>query len=130
MAYKINKSEKDNKLPYYSNNKSESNLNDSEKNEENEMVSSKDYCSVIKKVKKENITPENIGEIMLCQIPGISSTTAIAIMSKFNTISNLIIQLKLEPNILKDFSYTNNKGQIRKINKTVIENIIKFLYPK
>ena len=67
---------------------------------------------------------------MLCQIPGISSTTAIAIMKKFNTISNLIIQLKLEPNILKDLSYINEKGLTRKISKTVIENIIKFLYPK
>ena len=52
------------------------------------------------------------------------------IMKKFNTISNLIIQLKLEPNILKDLSYINEKGLTRKISKTVIENIIKFLYPK
>ena len=136
MAYKIHKSEKDNKVPYYSNNKSlatvSKNENETEIHNENkeESTSSKDYCSVIKKVKKENITPENIGEIMLCQIPGISSTTAIAVMKKFQTISNLIIQLKLEPNILKDLSYINEKGQTRKISKTVIENIVKFLYQK
>jgi hypothetical protein len=137
MAYKINKSEKDNKLPYYSNHKILSNNegenedgNDNENGNDKSNISSKNYCSVIKKVKKENITPENISEIMLCQIPGISSTTAIAIMKKFNTISNLIIQLKLEPNILKDLSYINEKGLTRKISKTVIENIIKFLYPK
>ena len=41
----------------------------------------------IKKVKKENITEDNIGEIMLCQIPGISSVTSLAIMEKFKTIS-------------------------------------------
>jgi ERCC4-type nuclease len=137
MAYKINKSEKYNKLPYYSNHKILSNNegenedgNDNENGNDKSNISSKNYCSVIKKVKKENITPENISEIMLCQIPGISSTTAIAIMKKFNTISNLIIQLKLEPNILKDLSYINEKGLTRKISKTVIENIIKFLYPK
>ena len=38
----------------------------------------------------ENVTPENIAEIMLCQIPGISSVTALAIMDKFKTIPNLI----------------------------------------
>jgi ERCC4-type nuclease len=136
MAYKIHKSEKDNKLPYYSNNKPLTTVSKNETETENhnenkeESTSSKDYCSVIKKVKKENITPENIGEIMLCQIPGISSTTAIAVMKKFQTISNLIIQLKLEPNILKDLSYINEKGQTRKISKTVIENIVKFLYQK
>jgi hypothetical protein len=50
----------------------------------------KDYVSGIKKVKKENITPDNIGEIMLCQIPGLSAATAISIMEKFKTLSNLI----------------------------------------
>jgi hypothetical protein len=50
----------------------------------------KEYCSVIKKVKKENITPDNIGEIMLCQIPGISSTTAIAILKEFQTLPKLL----------------------------------------
>ena len=44
----------------------------------------KSYSSVVKKVKKDNITADNIGEIMLCQIPGISSTTAGAIMTHFD----------------------------------------------
>jgi len=80
----------------------------------------KDYVSVIKKVKKENITPDNIGEIMLCQIPGISSVTALAVMEKYGTI----------PNLLKELEYTNAKGQVRKINKTSIANIVKFLLKK
>ena len=52
------------------------------------------YCNVIKKVKKENITPENIGEIMLCQIPGISSISAIAIMKEFHSLQNLCNKIK------------------------------------
>jgi len=127
MAYKIQKTEKDNKFGYYSNKTSEI-VGGSGIQETGE--SEKDYCSVVKKVKKDNITPENIGEIMLCQIPGISSTSALVIMKKFGTIDNLIIQLKLDPGILKDLSYTNEKGQNRKISKTVIENITKFLYHK
>ena len=95
-----------------------------------EKESDKDYISVVKKVKKENITPENIAEIMLCQIPGISSVTAIAIMDKFKTIPNLIQEIQQNDNCLKDISYQNSKGQSRKINKTSLANIVKFLLKK
>ena len=96
----------------------------------NEDQSDKDYVSVIKKVKKENITPENIGEIMLCQIPGISSVTALAIMAKFKTLQNLIKELENNNDCLKDITSTNAKGQTRRINKTSIANIVKFLLKK
>jgi ERCC4-type nuclease len=92
--------------------------------------SEKDYVNVIKKVKKENITPDNIGEIMLCQIPGISSVTALAIMDKFKTLPELIKQVESNNECLKDVSYTNAKGQTRKINKTSILNIAKYLLKK
>ena len=93
-------------------------------------VTEKDYVSVVKKVKKENITPDNIGEIMLCQIPGVSAVTAITIMKKFCTLPNLILSLQNDENCLKDISYTNSKDQVRKISKTSIQNIIKFLLKK
>ena len=137
MAYKIGKDPS--KKPYYQNkipiempiNESGdtalvTNANDSE----DIQVTDKDYVSVIKKVKKDNITPDNIGEIMLCQIPGISSVTALAIMEKYKTIPNLIKELDNNKDSIKDLTYTNSKGQVRKINKTSIENIIKFLLPK
>jgi ERCC4-type nuclease len=92
--------------------------------------SEKDYVNVIKKVKKENVTPDNIGEIMLCQIPGISSVTALAIMDKFKTFPELIKQVEVNNECLKDISYTNAKGQTRKINKTSIANIVKYLLKK
>jgi ERCC4-type nuclease len=92
--------------------------------------SEKDYVSVIKKVKKENITPENIGEIMLCQIPGISSVTALAIMEKYISLPNLIKELENNSECLKDITSTNAKGQTRKINKTSITNIVEFLLKK
>jgi ERCC4-type nuclease len=90
-------------------------------------ISAKDYCHVVKKVKKENVTPENIGEIILSQIPGISSVTAIAIMSQFKTIPNLIISLKNDTNCMQNISYTTSAGQTRKINKTCIASMIKYL---
>jgi hypothetical protein len=89
--------------------------------------SDKDYVAVIKKIKKENITTENIGEIMLCQIPGVSSVTALAIMGKFKNLPNLIKEMELNNNCLDNISYTNSKGQTRKISKTSIANVVKFL---
>jgi len=99
---------------------------DSDENPEH----SKEYIGLVKKVKKENITPENIDEIMLCQIPGVSTTTAISIIKKFNNISNLIKCLEENEKCLSDVTNTNNKGQSRKITKTSIANIVKFLLKK
>ena len=64
---------------------------------------------------------------MLCQIPGISSVSAIAIMNQFKTIQNLIFKMKEDESCLKNITYINAKSQVRKINKTVISNILKFL---
>jgi ERCC4-type nuclease len=97
---------------------------------EDTQLTEKDYVSVVKKVKKDNITPDNIGEIMLCQIPGISSVTALAVMEKYKNISNLIKEIEANNDSMKDLSYTNTKGQVRKINKTCIANIVKFLLKK
>jgi ERCC4-type nuclease len=111
---------------------SENNSEQSEEVDQSEKIeqSEKDYVSVVKKVKKENITPENIGEIMLCQIPGISSVTALAIMEQYKDIPNLIKELEANNDCLKDITSTNSKGQTRKINKTSLANIVKFLLKK
>ena len=90
----------------------------------NETVAN--YCSVVKKTKKDNITPENIGEILLCQIPGISSVSAISIMKKFQTISNLIDCVKSDPTCL-DNIICETKGKQRKLGKNVIRNINQYL---
>ena len=90
----------------------------------------KDYVGLVKSVKKDNITPDNIAEIMLCQIPGISAITAISIMEKFKSLSNLISCVEADPTCLSDVYNTNAKGQLRKINKTCTDNIVKFLIHK
>ena len=139
MAYKMGKDLT--KKPYYQNKcAQEIVMNESVDVEEVQVASTevsddvqvtdKDYVGVVKKVKKDNITPDNIGEIMLCQIPGISSVTALAIMEKYKSISNLVKELEANNDTMKDLSYTNAKGQVRKINKTSIANIVKFLLKK
>jgi ERCC4-type nuclease len=125
MAYKLNKS--GDKLPFYSNSPNTPNTSVVSESTDDLQQTAADYCGVVKKVKKENITPENIGEIMLCQIPGISSTSAIAVMKEFKTVQNLISKINENEGCLKEISYVNQKGQTRKINKTVIGNIIKYL---
>lgn len=92
-----------------------------------QMNSAKNYCSVVKKVKKDNVTIENIGEIMLCQIPGISSTTAIAILAQFQTIPNLIKSIQEDETCLDTICTLDSNNKARKISKTAIASIIKFL---
>ena len=87
----------------------------------------KDYVNVVKKVKKDNITRDNISEIMLCQLPGISAVTALAIIEKYKSLSNLLAELSKDDTCLKDISYTNTKGQSRKINQKSAEIIKQFL---
>ena len=76
------------------------------------------YSNVVNKVKKNNITKENIGEIMLCQIPGISSTIAKTIIDKYKTIDNFLYEIKQNINELKEMKI--NK---RKISSNVIKKI-------
>jgi len=142
MAYKMGK--ETGKKPYFQNKIEEPNLINGEPNlingEQNEIVEqnqtnvdpvpslgTKDYCSVIKKVKKDNITHENIGEIMLCQIPGVSSVSAIAILGKFKTLPELIKALQQDPNCLTGVTTCDANGKSRKISKTTIETIVKYL---
>ena len=135
MAYKIGKDA--NKQPYFSQNltpESESSIviNLEENIDENSNTTSnanasKEYCSVIKKVKKDNITEDNIGEIMLCQIPGISSVTALTIMAKFKFLPNLVKCIQDDPLCLNDICTTDAKGKTRKISKTAIATIVKYL---
>jgi ERCC4-type nuclease len=97
-------------------------------NNHNNDNNNKSYSSVVKKVKKDNITADNIGEIMLCQIPGISSTTAGAIMTHFDgSLQTLLTRIKECPDCLKEVTYLNTKNQTKHLNKTIIENIVKFL---
>ena len=140
MAYKLNKDKT--RVAYYSNiplnNEKEqvadkdgdNNLETTVSSTPNQTNTSseKDYCSVVKKVKKENVTPENIGEIMLCQIPGISSASALAILAKFKTLPNLIRCVNEDPSCLNNICTTDVNGKSRKISKTSIATVINFIY--
>ena len=53
-----------------------------------------------KKREKKNITPENIGEIILSQIPGVSSHTSKVIMNKYGSLLyGLLCELDTNQNV-------------------------------
>jgi ERCC4-type nuclease len=83
------------------------------------------YCSVlkVKQVKSENITPQNIAEIMLCNIPGVSSKTAAAIVKQYPTMRALMEALTTGENCLTDLRLETQ----RKLSKQCIHNIYNFL---
>ena len=129
MCEKIEKNMLKGVLPYYLQHTIQTRHSQMNENEQNTFTPTieapANYCTVVKKVKKENVTPENIGEIVLCQIPGISSITAISIMKKFGSFPQLMKALQDNPSCMDDVNYESN-GKVRKINKPCIDNIKKY----
>jgi ERCC4-type nuclease len=96
--------------------------------ETNTYASTDTYAEVIgKRIKKDNITPENIGEIMLAQIPNVSCTSAAAIMRKFQTLAALLTALHADPKSLNTITTANKNGQQKKLTKPCINAIYDFL---
>lgn len=114
FAYKLDKELKEGKKMVYSH--------------QNIGLTEEPYVSVIKKCKKENINQQNIHEIMLAQIPNVSTVTACAIIERFKSISDLIKDIETNGSKhLDEISYINKTGGTRKLNKTAITNIIQYL---
>ena len=86
------------------------------------------YSGFVKKVKKENITPDNMGEILLCQIPGISSLYAQAILKSFGGFSGVLAKIKGPEFSMKEFENITYdcKGKPRRIPKTCGEEIVRY----
>jgi ERCC4-type nuclease len=129
LAFKI---QKEGGNGYYSKNINKESINKESinkesMNNENKNDTEDNYSSTLKRTKKNNITPNNIGEIMLSQIPNVSSQVAIAIMEKFKTLKNLMEALNADKTVLRDIKTVNKSGQARKISKTSIENIYNYL---
>lgn len=135
MACKLINGLKEGKRAYYTNPNLKEGEDKEEKTKEEEIKEGeeqgtkegqgiKDYCSVVKRVKKDNITKDNIGEIMLCQIPHVSSVSAMAILSVFHTLPNLIKEIHANPACLQSVVIPSTN---RKLSKTVISNVVAFL---
>ena len=107
----ITKLSKSKKTPFYS--------------ESNKSSNDSNYCQVVSKVKKNNITPENIGEIILSQIPGVSAKVSMGIMKHFTSLHDLLTKLYDNHNCLKELKIDTNAT--KRVPKKAIDNIIQYL---
>lgn len=86
------------------------------------------YGGFVKKVKKENITQENIASIMLSQIPGVSAATAQEIVDQHGGSLITLIQLcKDHPDTAFQESYLSTGTKRRKLGSNVREALVKYL---
>ena len=146
MANKIQKEfEKGKPVPCYATNHSSSSSN----TESNEILQPDNvertepisYGNFVKKSKRENITPENIGEILLSQIPGISNHIATEVLKHFGgSFTQLIDEIRTNPEKLdaiylesSSISVSNganastSKIKRRKLSSAVIQSILRYL---
>ena len=98
--------------------------------EDDEPKKVESYCHVVSKVKKKNITFENIDEIILSQIPGISAKMSVVIMNHFDSLYDLLSKLKEDPMCLNGITYMGKDGKTKKLPKTTINNIVQYLLYK
>lgn len=85
------------------------------------------YTSVVKKVKKENINADNIGAIMLCSIPGLSSGVANELMRIYGSLKGLIHALETDPRPMYELKIPIANGKTRKIAHTIVDNLLAYL---
>lgn len=94
-----------------------------------ETSSDKAYISVVKSCKKANITPTNIDELMLCQIPGISTQSAIAIMERFGSIREMMRRYSEEGStVLDGIMLTGKTGKTTRLSRAVVSSIHTFVF--
>jgi ERCC4-type nuclease len=109
--------------------KLEKEKNKKKKEDPTEATTTTTYTSVVMKKKSDNITQQNFGEIVLCQIPTVNHTFAKVIMEHYDRdLLKLIDALKENRKCLDDLTYTVNQKK-RKINRNCIANILNFLVP-
>jgi len=82
--------------------------------------------TMLTKKKNSQITKENISELMLCQIPGISTTTSRIILNQFNTIQDIILELNKNHVLFEEFVYLKENKE-KKLNKNIIQSLNHFL---
>ena len=112
------------RVPYYS--LQQQTVNHSLETSSNLVNNDIEYIKTLKNQKKNQITQDNILAIMLNQIPGLSSVSSIAITQRYKTMTDLLYSLKNEPEKIGEIYLDNG----RRISKTVVQNLKKYLIPK
>jgi len=85
------------------------------------------YAAVTHRVKKDNVTRDNICAIMLSQIPGVSTASAAAVCERYSTMDSLIDALRKDHMAISDITTTTKSGNKRRLTRTCVSNIHNFL---
>jgi len=102
--------------------------NDNPDNTVDNAAVAAEYAGVFKhKERSSQITPDNIGEIMISAIPCVSAKTAATIMCEFKTMANLIDHMKRDRACLDGLQNVAQTGSKRKLSKLCVDNLFKFL---
>jgi ERCC4-type nuclease len=97
--------------------------NDTESVNTHIVNSDETYIETIKTSKKAHINRENIFQLMLMQIPGISSVSALALANEFKNMETLLQSLKDENTNFENIKLASG----RKLNKNIIGSLKNFL---
>jgi crossover junction endonuclease MUS81 len=92
-----------------------------------EVSTAESYSTVVKKVKKANLTPQNMCEIILCQLPGVSHVAAQAICKMYPSLLELLDALKSDPTCLDGTTTVDAGGKTRKLGKNVHAALAQYL---
>lgn len=81
-------------------------------------------------VRKHNITAQNIGEILLVQIPGISNVSARAILETYEgSFSKVLRAVETGDPVLEKIQYQAADGKMRRISKGIVGKLRELLAP-
>jgi ERCC4-type nuclease len=81
------------------------------------------YIETIKTSKKAHINRENIFQLMLMQIPGISNVSALALANEFKNMEHLLQSLKDETTNFENIKVASG----RKLNKNILGSLKNYL---
>ena len=85
------------------------------------------YLQCVKSEKKQNITRDNIWQIMLMQVPYVSDKIASSLLEYYHNVPNLVYELQQDPECLNNFKIVDSNGKARKLSSKVITNIFELL---
>lgn len=91
-----------------------------------ELTDTSNIENLIKQTRKKNtqINKDNIGIMMLCNIPNISYNVAVSLLKSYNNdIYSFISHIKNEPEFLDQFKLETKDGKLRKLNKNIAQTL-------
>lgn len=86
-----------------------------------------EYIDNVHKTRKKDVKVDNILQILLCQIPGVSCTISKVICEHYQNIPEIIDALRENKGVLDDLKTTTTSGNKRKISKKTIDMIYQCL---